>query len=251
MKTRATEMDHVLIEPRRRKGEPPVSGQIIMTFTPFELDLALKAFHSEKSGGRVLDLSRLYPVQGLDLVGPAMGAPAAVFLLERIIALGGRSIITLGTCGSLQQDIHIGDIVLPEDALSEEGTSAHYGLSGSVSQPDSGLFSNLETALLQKGCSFRKGRIWTTDAPFRETVEKVRRYRDMGILGVDMETSALMTVSAFRGVRLASLLVVSDELGELKWKPGFSKRSLLMAFQEAALLIRDCLSGLSGEEHDL
>lgn len=255
MKIRVSEMDHVLIEPRRRKDEPPVSDKIIISFTPFELELALKAFDLDKSRGRAIDMSRLYnigpPGEGPDLVGPALGAPAAVFLLERIIALGGRHIITLGTCGSLQQDIHVGDICLPRDALSEEGTSVHYGLSGSVSKPDSDLLGNLETALKQKGYPFRKGRIWTTDAPFRETVEKVRKYRDMGILGVDMETSALMTVSAFRGVRLASLLIVSDELGELKWKPGFSKSSLLMTFQKAAILIRDFLSGISGKKDDL
>lgn len=251
MKTRDNKLDRVLIEPRRRKDEPPVSSKIIITFTPFELDAALKAYDLDKAGGRTLDLSRLYPVgqpgEGPDLVGPALGAPAAVFLLERIIALGARHIVTLSTCGSLQKDIHIGDIILPDDALSEEGTSVHYGLSGSVSRADSYLHDKLESALLQKGYPFRKGRIWTTDAPFRETLEKVRSYRDEGILGVDMEISAMMTVSAFRGVSLANLLVVSDELGDLRWKPGFSDESLTTTFKKAALLIRDFLFCLSGE----
>ncbi len=255
MKTRASEKDRVLIEPRRRKGESPVSDKIIITFTPFELDLALKAFNLDKSKGRAVDMSRLYNIgpsgEGPDLVGPAMGAPAAVFLLERINALGGRNIVTLGTCGSLQKDLPIGDIVIPEDALSEEGTSCHYGLSGSISRPDSDLPGTLESTLLQKGYPFRKGRIWTIDAPFRETIEKGRRYRDTGILGVTMETSAMMTVSAFRGVRLAGLLVVSDELGDLKWKPGFTKDALYTTFQKAALIVRDFLSSLSGERDDL
>jgi nucleoside phosphorylase len=255
MKTVDNKKDRVLIEPKRRKDEPPVSNKIIITFTPFELDAALKAYELDKAGGRALDLSRLYHVGreegGADLVGPALGAPAAVFLLERIIALGGRQIVTLSTCGSLQKDIHIGDIILAEDALSEEGTSAHYGLSGSVSRTDSGLIEKMESALLKKGYPFRKGRIWTTDAPFRETLEKVRLYRDRGILGVDMEISAMMTVSAFRGVSLVNLLVVSDELGDLKWKPGFSDESLSLTFKKAALLVREFLFWLPGEKDEI
>ena len=242
----AYEKERVLIEPRRRKGEPPVSPRVILTFTPVELRLALQALDLEGSKGRTLDLSQVYSPgherKGPDLIGPAMGAPTAVFLLERIIALGGRTILTLGTCGSLQPDLPVGEMVLPVEALSEEGTSVHYGLHGSIARPLPGLYSGLEKFLTEKGLPFRKGRIWTTDAPFRETVEKVSRYRDRGILAVDMETSALMTASAFRGVSLAGLLVVSDELGSLKWRPGFTEASFLSAFQRAARLLMDFLA---------
>jgi uridine phosphorylase len=66
-----------------------------------------------------------------------------------------------------------------------------------------------------------RGTVWSTDAPFRETVGKVGAYQAAGVLAVDMETSALFAVARFRGIRLASLLVVSDELSSLSWRPGF------------------------------
>ena len=80
----------------------------------------------------------------------------------------------------------------------------------------------LEISLEQQGLTFTKGEIWTTDAIYRETPEKVRKYRKKGILAVEMEISALLTVAAYRSVSLTGLLVVSDELFDLKWRPGFS-----------------------------
>jgi|GEM_PF-6795755 len=50
------------------------------------------------------------------------------------------------------------------------------------------------------------------DAIFRETEDKVEEYAKRGILGVKMESSALMTIASFRGVELAVALAVSDEL---------------------------------------
>jgi hypothetical protein len=233
----------VLIEPRIKRGEKPISSRIIMTFTPLEIGLAFQAYNIDGSEGRQIDLSWIYPLSlhemGPELAGPAMGAPAAVFLLERLIALGGKYFLTIGTCGSLQLDLPVGSFILPVDALSEEGTSTHYGIKGDVSKASPELLQRIERELIKKKIPFRKGRIWTTDAPFRETVEKVRKYRDMGILGVDMETSALMTVSHFRGVSLASLLVVSDELGTLKWRPGFNDPKFIDSFKKGAILLRD------------
>lgn len=56
---------------------------------------------------------------------------------------------------------------------------------------------------------------------------------DQGILAVEMEISALMTVAIYRSIAMAGLLVVSDELFQLKWRPGFSN-SLLKKSSRAA-----------------
>jgi nucleoside phosphorylase len=64
--------------------------------------------------------------------------------------------------------------------------------------------------------------VWTTDAPYRETASKVNTYRERGVLAVEMELSALMTLAVYRSVKLAGLLVVSDEVFALKWHRGFS-----------------------------
>ncbi|RLG38829.1 MAG: phosphorylase, partial [Thermoproteota archaeon] len=80
----------------------------------------------------------------------------------------------------------------------------------------------LESSLRRLGVKTLRGGAWTTDAPFRETVGKVRRYSSLGALAVEMECSALMAVAEFRGVRLAAGLAITDELFEGVWRPRFS-----------------------------
>lgn len=107
--------------------------------------------------------------------------------------------------------------------MSEEGTSRHYPLPGKRIGPSSLLARHLSNALVHQGVTFHEGKIWTTDAPYRETEDKVAAYSSEGALAVEMEMSALFKVALFRGIELAGLLVVSDELGSLSWKRGFDR----------------------------
>jgi uridine phosphorylase len=176
------------------------------------------------------------------LAGPFIGAPHAVIALEKLIVLGARRILVLGWCGSLQPDLKIGDLVIPDRAIPEEGTSQHYPLPHGAPRSDSRLNRVLEISLVEQGFTFTRGEIWTTDAIYRETPEKVRRYQEKGVLAVEMEISALLTVAAYRSVSLAGLLVVSDELSDLKWRPGFSNPVL----KENTRLAGELLLRLSG-----
>lgn len=222
-----------IIEPRRGKWEMPVPEGIVMGFTPPDLGLIRQGMGIAEGIPRKVDFWDLWicpDFRGkVGLAGPAFGAPAAVVLLERLIALGAQGVIGVGSCGSLQPWLGIGSVVVPEVALVEEGTSRQYAPGDSEAKSDPWLSEALVKALRENGIVPRVGKVWTTDAVFRETRGKVMAFQRAGVLAVDMESSALMTVSALRGVRFACALVVSDELGELRWKKGFHKE----VFQES------------------
>jgi uridine phosphorylase len=164
----------------------------------------------------------------ITVAGPAVGAPQAVMILEKLIVLGARRVILLGWVGGLSPTLSPGDIILPDEALSAEGTSRHY--SDEIKpQPSYSLLNELKEGLNQEGLSYRLGPIWTTDAPYRESIDKLRDLQFQGVLGVDMETSALFTVSAFRGIEAAALLIVSDDLSKMTWRHGFRDPKFLQA----------------------
>ncbi|NIQ38059.1 MAG: hypothetical protein GTN81_05670 [Proteobacteria bacterium] len=150
------------------------------------------------------------------------GAPGAVILLEELIAFGVKQTVFLGYCGSIHEKVGIGDIVLPTYAVREDGTSHHYLPQGARCQPDTVLFDRLKEGLRESGVSATAGPVWTTDALYRETDKKVRRYRGQGVLAVDMEISALFAVAEVRRVSVAALLLVSDCFSHKGWTPGFS-----------------------------
>jgi purine-nucleoside phosphorylase len=155
------------------------------------------------------------------------GAPGAVMLLEELIAFGVDRVAFTGYCGSIQDGVELGGVVLPTRAVREEGTSYHYLPRGAASRPDRMLLHSLHQWLQRRGLPARRGAIWTTDALYRETRKKIERYRTEGVLAVDMETAALFAVGAVRRVSVVGLLLVSDQFSQGAWTPGFFHPVLL------------------------
>ncbi|RPJ37875.1 MAG: hypothetical protein EHM27_11990, partial [Deltaproteobacteria bacterium] len=92
---------------------------------------------------------------------------------------------------------------------------------GLEAKADEGLTRSLAKKCHEAKLPWIAGRVWTTDAIFRETREKVSRYGQMDILAVEMEMAALFTVAVYRKISFGALMVVSDELAAPKWKTGF------------------------------
>lgn len=238
-----------VVEPRKGKREEPVPPRVIMSFTPPDMEIMARALFPKRTAWRKVDFWTLKTstesLPSLALAGPAFGAPAAVILLERLIVLGAKVVVGVGSCGSLQPEASIGCVILPDSSVVEEGTSPHYLLSGVVTRPDPLLSGKIKEALTSRGIKVLQGRVWTTDALFRETREKVVSFQREGVLAVDMESSALMTVSSYRGISFASVLVVSDELASLSWHKGFNTGPYRRTLQEVTRTVALCLEELS------
>lgn len=171
---------------------------------------------------------------GICIAGPYIGAPYGVMLLESLIAKGARKILVVGWCGAISKDLGPGDMVVPSQAIVDEGTSHHYlALEGDppMVSPDRDLSDQVVSHLKECGQSPHRLPIWTTDAIYRETPNKVAWYRDKGAHAVEMECSALFAVAQFRNIPIAALLVVSDSLATESgdWDPGFKKKKFKAA----------------------
>lgn len=149
------------------------------------------------------------------------GAASSATLMEFLIACGTRRFLFFGAAGALQKDLRIGDLVVGEQAIREEGVSYHYLSPGPSVSGSPGLLMALRRACDAVQLPYRQGPTWTTDAIFRETEEKVRRYQAQGVLTVEMEAAALYAVAAFREIEAGCLFFISDSLADLAWRPGF------------------------------
>jgi len=221
--------DCCVIDPKKSRREETLPPLAILVFSPEDLGLFSACLSKPLRRSHKLYLSEVFTGSfegsSIALAGPMLGAPQSVLVLEKMITLGTSKFIAAGWCGSLRADVRIGDIVLPSGAISEEGTSGHYP--GAECAPSSTLIEPLRSALISAGLKIHEGTVWTTDAPFRETYAKLEAFQSQGVLSVDMETSALFTVSRFRGADLAVVLVVSDNLSGLKWMHGFRDPAFL------------------------
>jgi len=162
-----------------------------------------------------------------------VGAPAAALALEGAIVRGVRNVLVVGSAGSLQRDLPVGSTVIVTAAEREDGTSHHYLPAGEVVSADPDLTERLEAAARARGAAPVRGRSWTIDAPYRETVAAIRRHREAGVAAVEMEAAAIFAVARVRGIRAALIVAVSDTLFA-EWLPGFDDPVYLEALTRAA-----------------
>ncbi len=224
-------------------GEVAVLVSSVSDLQPLKRDMAA----GSKVMERKLFMGRHYlgtcGATRVSLVGPVMGAPYAVALLDTLVAWGVHKILFLGWCGSISPRVDIGDIIVPEQAFIDEGTSGHYGpVRGVARCPQGSLPAQLITALEHASRSTHRGAVWTTDAIYRETEEQVRRFQEKGALAVEMEVSALFSAARFRRIEIGCVLVTSDRLHDLVWQPGFRDRRFLESRESAAAAILQVLS---------
>lgn len=209
-------------------------GRVIVLLTDFMFKYAMRLLEGVEKVGYYAPASGFakgrYGGVEVFLTRPYFGAPAAATTLEMLVAGGGRVFVVVGEVGALNPVLRIGDVLVPTWGLREEGVSFHYMPPNYVPKPDrelaGKLFREVRRVKGRRRIRVVKGGVWSIDALFRETRDKVVEYSRIGILGVDMESTALMTVAAYRKVKLAVVAAVSDELYGEEWKKGFSTRKL-------------------------
>ncbi|HSB66446.1 MAG TPA: nucleoside phosphorylase [Anaerolineales bacterium] len=158
-----------------------------------------------------------YRNQRLAFFHAGIGAPLAASLLEEVIAFGCRKFIACGGCGVLVKDIAVGNLIIVSGAIRDEGVSYHY------LPPDREISANelavnaLKKTLDEGKIPYNIGKTWTTDAPYRETPNRINQRKEEGCLAVEMESAGMMAVAQFRGVIFGQVLYAGDDLSGLAW----------------------------------
>lgn len=146
-----------------------------------------------------------------------IGAPVSTIQMEEIIAMGADKFVVFGSCGCLCKDIAVWHFILPTAALRDEGTSYHYAPPANEI-PMQHRSLELLKRVFERHCQpYITGKVWTTDAFFRETPDKTRDRGEQGCLVVDMECAALNAVARFRKVKLAQFFYGEDNLDGPVW----------------------------------
>jgi len=221
--------DDGIVKPVKGRNPPDLKPIAFMVSSRTDLDCLCNLMNVRDDECRAVHYSKFSSPKdsryNFSITGPFAGAPYAVMLLESLSVWGASRIIFYGWCGAVSDSVKIGDIIVATSAFVDEGTSKHYGydeISGNgVALPSSALTETIKDLLRQSAINFHEGAVWSTDAIYRETPEKVAFYKEKNVLGVEMELSAIYSAAGFRNIEAAGILVVSDEISTLTWKPGF------------------------------
>jgi uridine phosphorylase len=166
-------------------------------------------------------------------------APDTAITTEILCAAGAQTLIRVGSCGSLQERVKIGDLVIVTGALRGDGTSRYYVAENFSTVAHGEIVSALRQAADDLKLRYHLGWIFTTDALFQETPELIRQLSEQNISSIDMVTSTFLTIAQMRGKKAGAVLAVSDEC--LHGKFGFRDPAFFEAEQNTIETARRAL----------
>jgi DeoD family purine-nucleoside phosphorylase len=144
-----------------------------------------------------------------------MGCPSAAIVIEELVQLGVRKLMRVGTCGGLQPDLTMGDLIVALSATPADSTATHY-VHGEPHAPTAD-FALVHEAVHQAkhlGKAVRVGPIVSSDIFYNPDAEIAGRWSERGILAVEMEAAVLFTLGALRKIQAGCMLIVSDVVVE-------------------------------------
>ncbi len=144
-----------------------------------------------------------------------MGCPSAAIVVEELIQLGVKRIVRVGTCGGLQSDMQLGDLILAISAVASDATMLTY--TGGEAHSPTADFELVHAAVHQAkhdGTKIRVGPCVSSSTFYDPDTGRAQRWSDRGVLAVEMEAAILFTIAAIRRVQAACLLTVSDVIVE-------------------------------------
>ncbi len=146
-----------------------------------------------------------------------MGTPSAAIVVEELIQLGAKRLVRIGTAGALSPRVRPGELVVASSAIPADGTTRQY-LKGRPFAP-APSFRLLEALVEAAGEGVHVGPVLTEDAFYATTPEEAREWASYGALAVEMESAAIFLLAGMRGVEAASILAVSNHVGDPELVP--------------------------------
>jgi uridine phosphorylase len=144
------------------------------------------------------------------IIARTIGGPYAVLIAEQLQAAGAKLIVGLTSAGRVSPDLPLPCLVVATSAIRDEGTSYHYLAPGREVACKSPVVPFLERELIATGWAVRSGKVWTTDAPYRETRTQLDQWAREGALAVEMQAASLFAFGIARHAQVASVAMVSN-----------------------------------------
>lgn len=162
----------------------------------------------------MLGYTGTYRGQRVSVQGSGMGVPSiSIYVNELIKDYGVKNLVRVGTCGAMQEDVHVRDVILAQASCTDSSVNRH--VFGGYDFSPIASFHLLKAAYdraVAKGLKLHVGNIFSSDTFYRDDKSIVQKLMDHGVLGVEMETTALYTLAAKYGVNALTILTVSDHL---------------------------------------
>lgn len=156
-----------------------------------------------------------YKGQEVSVMGTGMGVPSiSIYANELINEYDVQNLIRVGTCGAIQKDVNVRDVILAQGATTDSQVNRLiFGGIDYAPIADFGLLKKAYEAGVEQGLNIRVGNVFTSDTFYRDNAVEVNNLlAKYNVLAIEMETTALYTLAAKFDRQALSVLTVSDHV---------------------------------------
>ena len=144
-----------------------------------------------------------------------MGGPSTAIAVEELRKIGVHTLLRIGSSGALNAKVGLGDLLLVQGAVRDDGASRAYVTPGYPAVPDWSVLTACVHSARENGAPYHVGLVRSHDSFYIDGQDALNReWSARGVLGSDMETAALLTVAGLRGMRAGSILNNVVQWGE-------------------------------------
>jgi len=187
-----------------------VSKMVILPGDPARVDRVAKYLdkYEEIAYNREFkSIKGKYKGMEVTVISTGIGGASACIALEELVACGAEYFIRIGSLGAYQQNIAIGDLVIAEGAVREEGASRMYVSDNYPAVASLEIVENMKKKALELEFPHHIGIVRSHDSFYIDNEnEVIEHWSNKGVFGGDMETATLLTLGRLRGVKVGSIL---------------------------------------------
>jgi len=209
------------LNPTHFSGDGFDTDKMVITFFPEVIEKLLFAGHIQKSsiipGENPLIVYRFTGKPDVLLTLGQVGCPACGGNLDLFNAMGITKVMFCGGGGVLVNDIDVGQILVVDGAIRDEGFSYQYIPASRMIYTDPAITDIIIDYLEKQEVSYLRGLVWTTDAIFRETPDRIELRKKEGAKIVEMEQAGCIAVAQFRKFAYGALIYSGDDLSGEDW----------------------------------
>jgi len=178
-----------------------------------------------------------YKGRRVSVQGTGMGVPSlSIYVTELITEYGAENVVRIGTCGSIQTDVKVRDVIMAQGSCTDSNVN-RIRFKGLDYAPlaDFGLMQKAWKAAEAKGIQLKVGNILTSDTFYGDEPDSWKMWAAYNVLAVEMETAALYTIAAKYRKHALTLLTVSDSIVTHEATTAEERQSTFKSMMEIAL----------------
>jgi uridine phosphorylase len=190
-----------------------------------------------------------YDGTDISATSTGIGSPSAAIAVEELARVGAETFIRVGSCGAIQPETDVGDLIITTGAVRQEGTSAEYVRPEYPAVADHAVVSALAAAAEELGYTYHLGLTASTDSFYagqsreglggfrgRHSEERIEELRRAGVLNFEMEASMLLTLAGIYGLRAGAVCTVFADRTTGEFRTAGEGRAVRVASRAVSLL---------------